>query len=1053
MKFIFKEQDYQLKAVDAVINVFKGQKRHELTRYTRDLGKLKPIGEGKGYQTTLNLGLDNKNDLLVSSDDDDLSIGFANAPIEIDDATALQNIKNIQMKSNLIVDDHLSKVLSPLDIDVEMETGTGKTYVYIRTMFELNKQYGFSKFIVVVPSIAIREGVKKSFEQTQDHFMSIYRKKARFFIYNSANLTEIDNFAKDSSIEVMIINIQAFNTRGKDGRKIYEELDEFSSRRPIDVIKKTRPILILDEPQKMGGDATKTSIGEFNPLFTLNFSATHKEKHNLVYVLDALDAYNNKLVKKIQVKAVKVDKAKGTQAFLYLDEILLRPGKNPQARLSFFYNSKSGVKSVSRICDRNDNIYDLSGPEPSSRLAVYKNNYIIDEIDYNQNVVKFLNGLELRAGEVIGDDSEDLIRRIQIRETIASHLEKEQENFHKGIKTLSLFFIDEVKKYRDYDAEDNKGEYAKVFEEEYNNAVIDFCNLLTNTDESYKDYLRKFKPEEVHKGYFSIDKKGHAIDSKEDRKTGISDDQSAYDLILKNKERLLSFDEPTRFIFSHSALREGWDNPNVFQICTLRHTKSTVQKRQEVGRGLRIAIDQNGNRQDLSVLGGDFFDINKLTVIANEDYDDFVKGLQSEIGEVLYKHPAKANAQFFLNKPIINIDTKEESKVTQEQATMIYQYLVRNDYIDYSDKLKDTFHDAVANNALAPMPTELQPYSESIIALAENIHKGGTIDIENGKKPKIVENKLNDNFNKKEFQELWNAINHKYTYRVSFDSDELIKNCIRTINKELRVSKVMYSVDVGEQKDNISQDTLNDSFKKGANSGTRKNLRTAVPTSAKYDLVHEIAQRTHLTRKTIVKILLGTRGQFQLFRDNPEEYITNISNLINGEKASVVVSHIDYNQLDDRFSNDIFNEKHSDFDSQKSFASKKAIQDYVFVDGTAKDGESNEMKFAKNLEAQKDVKVYAKMPKGFYIPTPMGKYSPDWAIVYESGGQKGVYFIAETKGSLDSMSLRKIEASKIDCADKLYNHKKGSIVNYGKVHNYEDFVNEISDFLSKQNAE
>lgn len=1053
MKFIFKEQDYQIAAVKAVTDVFAGQRYQALSQYTRDLGKLSPKDRTKGQQLTLDLGLDNKNDLLVAGNDnrDDISIGFANAPIEIDDSQALKNIQNIQMKSNLAVDNHLSKILSPLDLDVEMETGTGKTYVYIRTMFELNKLYGFSKFIVMVPSIAIREGVKKSFEQTQEHFMSIYGKKARFFIYNSANLTEIDNFAKDSSIEVMIINIQAFNTRGKDGRKIYEELDEFQSRKPIDVIKKTRPILILDEPQKMSGDATKSSIGEFNPLFTINYSATHKEKHNLVYVLDALDAYNAKLVKKIQVKAVKVDNVKGTQDFLYLEDIILRGDKDPQAKISFFRNTKQGVKPYTQLLNRQDNIYELSGFDSTSRLSVYKNNYIVDEIDYNTNTVKLLNGIVLHAGEVIGDNSEDLIRRIQIRETIASHLEKEQDNFHKGIKTLSLFFIDEVKKYRDYSQPDEKGEYAKIFEEEYKWAVVNFCNDLTNTDEEYKNYLQQFTPDQVHKGYFSIDKKGHAIDSKADRKTGLSDDQSAYDLILKNKERLLSFDEPTRFIFSHSALREGWDNPNVFQICFLRHTKSETQKRQEVGRGLRIAVDKNGNRQDATVLS-DFFGVNKLTVIANEEYESFVKGLQSEIKEVLYKHPTKADKDFFFGKPITNAETGVTSNITDAQARLIYKYLNKYEYVDDSDNLTEAFRNAVDHSTLAEMPDELKPYQSSIIELANSIHKGGTYEIENGKKPKVIENKVNQNFDRKEFKELWNSINHKYSYRVSFSSDELTNNCIQRIKKDLDVSKITYSVDVGEQKDAIAQKDIDNSFERGANSGKKEKLHISAPTSAKYDLVHEIAQRTHLTRRTIVRILVGTKEKLQLFRDNPEEYITKISNLIDDEKAAVIVRGIRYNKIEGRFDDTIFNEKHADYDSKKAFPSKKAIQNYVFVDGTAKDGESNEMKFARNLEQQENVKVYAKMPKGFYIPTPMGRYSPDWAIVYESDNEKGVYFIAETKGSLDSLSLRKIEESKIDCAKSLYN-QPSSKVNYGLVHTYDNLVTKVMDILEKHNGE
>lgn len=987
--------------------------------------------------------------LIATVDDSGYALGFANSPIQLTDAQVLENIREVQAKGNLKADNSLSKKLSPLDLDVEMETGTGKTYVYIRTMFEMNKLFGFSKFIVMVPSIAIREGVKKSFEQMQDHFMGIYGKKARYFIYNSANLSEIDTFAKSDSIQVMIINIQAFNTRGKDGRKIYEELDSFQSRRPIDVIKKTRPILILDEPQKMSGEATQQSIGEFNPLFTMNFSATHKDHHNLVYVIDAVDAYNRKLVKKIEVKGVSVKNAKGTQAYLYLDDIVLMgAGKDPKARISFYQNTSGGIKERTQLLSRGDSIYDLS-----NGLAVYKNNYTIDEIDYVSNTVKLLNGTILIAGEVQGDVSEDVLRRIQIRETIASHLEKEEENFAKGIKTLSLFFIDEVVKYRDYSKEDEKGVYARIFEEEYEQAVFDKLRDLTYNNEPYKAYLQKFTSDQVHKGYFSIDKKGRVIDSKADRKTGLSDDESAYDLILKNKERLLSFEEPTRFIFSHSALREGWDNPNVFQICTLRHTRSGIQKRQEVGRGLRIAVDKDGNRQDTSILT-DFFGVNKLTVIANESYEDFVKGIQSEIREAIYERPSKADKNFFIGKKIYNPETKQETKITPEQATLIYRYLVKNDYVDEKDHITDEFRNAVAEKTTADLPEELKPYKESVLEVVSSVYNPTAIDISNGKTPKVIENKLNANFSKKEFQEFWSYINHKYVYRVSFDSDELIKNCVESIKKDLRVSTVTYTVRKGEQRDEISKEQLDagTSFKEGANSAQTKKLNLAASTSAKYDLVQSISERTHLTRKTIAEILRKTKETLGLFRENPEEYITKVSELINTQKASVIVDHISYSELSETFDTDIFAEKHVDFDAQKCLASKKAVQDYVFVDGTAKDGESNEMKFARNLESQEDVKVYAKLPKGFYIPTPMGKYSPDWAIVYESNGQKGVYFIAETKGSLDSLSLRKIEEAKINCAKSLYN-SRSSKVSYDKVHTYQDFINDVLRILEERGAE
>lgn len=1039
MKFIFKEQDYQIQAVKAVTDVLRGQPYRKLSSYTRDEGKLiKP----KQMQLF---------DINTPLEYNDYSLGFANSPIEIDDKEVLANIQDIQTRENINFDKSLVKILSPLDIDVEMETGTGKTYVYIRTIFELNKLYGFSKFIVVVPSIAIREGVKKSFEMTQDHFMSIYQKKARFFIYNSANLAEIDTFAKSNSIQVMIINIQAFNTRGKDSRKIFEELDSFQSRKPIDVIKKTNPILILDEPQKMGGSATKKSIGEFNPLFTLNYSATHKEHHNLVYVLDAVDAFNKKLVKKIEVKAIEVKNIKGTSPFLYLSGIELMPaGKDPKARITFYQKNKDGsIKERNQLLEKGDNIYELS-----NGLQVYKNNYIVSEIDYLNNQVKLLNGTLLKSGEIQGDVSEDNIRRVQIRETIISHIEKEEENFHKGIKTLSLFFVDEVIKYRDYSKPDEKGEYARIFEEEYADVVNTMVlNNLINMDEEYKAYLRRFTPDQVHKGYFSVDKKGHAIDSKADRQTGLSDDISAYDLILKNKERLLSFDEPTRFIFSHSALREGWDNPNVFQICTLRHTQSGIQKRQEVGRGLRIAVDKNGNRQDSSVLT-DFFGVNKLTVIANEYYDEFVKSLQTEIASNTYQRPMEANSDYFAGKTVININTGEQVKLTQPLARKAYFWLAQNEYIDENNHVTDKFRDDKENGTIKPLPDDLKPFAPSIIDLISNVGTTNSISIENGLAPKVIENKLNANFNKKEFQELWNSINHKYSYRVAFDSDQLIKNCIEIIKKDLKVSKLSYTLTTGQQKDEMSKEVLEKGkgFEVQTNGSGTKVLKVPNITSAKYDLVYEICKRTSLIRKTVAKILIGTKEKLQLFRDNPEEYISNISELINAQKASVIVSHISYEPIGDKFDSDIFNEKHVDFDQNKCLPSTKAIQDYVFVDGNAKNGDSIEMKFAKNLEAQQDIKVYAKMPKGFYIPTPMGKYSPDWAIVCEEEGKRNIYFIAETKGSLDSLLLRKVEDSKITCAKKLYN-RKDSKVNYDKVTNWNDFFNDVQKLLENSNEE
>lgn len=1030
MEFIFKELQYQLDAVKAVTDVFKGQPNTKLSQYARDIGKL---SNPQGQQMRL---FGEGSDLTLATDDEDYAIGYANNPIQIDDNEALHNIQDVQERENIKRDTNLIKKLSPLDLDVEMETGTGKTYVYIRTIFELNKLYGFSKFIIMVPSIAIREGVKKSFKMTENHFYQIYQKKATYFIYNSSNLSLIDSFAKSNSIQVMIINSQAFNSSTKENRNIYKELETFQSRRPIDVIKKTNPILILDEPQKLSGKKTTESIKNFNPLFTINYSATHKEHHNLVYVLDALDAYNQKLVKKIQVKAITVSNIKGTNDYLYLEDIILQNAGNPKIRLSFYKNTKNGIKEVTETLDKGDNIYNASG-----ELTIYKNRYIIDEIDYISGTVKLLNGKYLKKGEVYGDDSQEAIRKAQIRETIKSHFDKEAENFKKGIKTLSLFFIDEVVKYRDYDRPDKKGEYARYFEEEYQAQLN--SRLISESNPAYVDYLKKYSPDQVHEGYFSIDKKtGHSIDTtKEDDENNTS----AYDLILKNKERLLSFDEPTRFIFSHSALREGWDNPNIFQICTLRNTNSEIQKRQEIGRGLRIALNQNGTRQDLSVLGKEFFDVNKLTVIANDSYDNFVRGLQEEYKQNIYERPSKADEQYFISKFIINCETGEKTQISKEQSHSIYRWLLKNDYIDDNDNVTDKFKEDLSKDSVESLPIELIPYKESIINLVSKIGTKGEIDIENGNKP-VINNSLNSNFRTKEFQELWNNINHKYSYRVSFDSNELIENCINSIKANLTsVTRLKYNVVTGQQNNQITKMDLDNknSFSQERSGSYSENIDASHSTSAKYDLIYNIAKKTNLIRKTISKILIGTKETLRFFRENPEEYINKVSELINQQKASVIVNHISYYPMEDRFESDIFNESHKDFDSNKVFESKKAIQDYVFVDGNAKNGNSIEMNFAKQLEAQKDVKVYAKLPSKFYIPTPMGKYTPDWAIVFENDKSREIYFIAETKGSLDSLELRAVEKGKINCAKSLYN-KEGSKLHYEQVTKFDDLYNSIA---------
>ena len=1058
MKFKFKIQDYQTKAVKSVIDVFKGQPYRDHVKYTRDLGirektnviKYKDaegneqIAESGSLFNAIDSELDSKEIEKGYYEDVENSDGFENADLVLSNEDILKNIQHIQSLNNINVSKSLVKHLGRCSLDVEMETGTGKTYVYIKTIFELNKKYGFSKFIIVVPSIAIREGVKKTFEITAEHFMEHYKKKARYFVYDSKHLNDLDNFSKDSNINVMIINAQAFNTRGKDSRRIYESLDEFQSRKPIDVIAANRPILILDEPQKLGkkGTATQESLKLFKPLFSLNYSATHEEHHNLIHVLDALDAYNERLVKKIEVKGFEVKNFRGTEKYLYLDEIIVSSKKPPKARIELEIKYNKSINRESRILDVGDNLYITS-----NKMEQYKENYVISEINPIDGTVTFTNGLVITKGDIIGDISEKDMRRIQIRETIASHFEKEEALFNKGIKTLSLFFIDEVAKYRVYDenGEEQNSEYAQIFEEEYTNILNDYITLL---DTPYVRYLKSIDVKDTHKGYFSIDKNTkRVVDSVGKGKSNESDDITAYDLILKNKERLLSFEEPTRFIFSHSALREGWDNPNVFQICTLKHSDSTTQKRQEVGRGLRLCVDNNGDRVDVNYPGitkDNIHDINKLTVIASESYKTFAEDLQKDIRADLYDRPKKATIEYFEGKKILIDD--EIIEIDKRQAKEIYRYLIKNDYIDEDENISEKYRNDLENNCLENLPENLIRIEEGVQKIIQSVFDENAIKnmMEDANKTKVKDNKLNDNFYKKEFQTLWNYINHKYAYTVKFESNELIKNAIKHLNENMYVSELQYTLSKAEQKDKLDVNELErgDSFKNVSSS--TKTLKHSEVSRIKYDLVGKVAEGTKLTRKTIVKILKGIEPNvFLMFKNNPEEFISKCIKLIKEQKATMIVNHITYNQIEGTYDSDIFTAEDKGKDFSKAFLAKKHIKDYVFTDGTAE--KSIERKFAEAVDEAEEVCVYAKLPKSFQIPTPVGNYSPDWAIAFHEGTVKHIFFIAETKGTMDSLNIRPIEKAKISCAKKLFNELSTSKVKYYNVNSYQELLNVMKD--------
>ncbi|GIU52329.1 DEAD/DEAH box helicase [Shewanella sairae] len=1034
MKLKFKHQAYQADSVQAVVDCFKGQLPNDsASRYKMDPGLAKQDHAGARQQS-------------AAFDEN----AFKNADIQLSAEQLLTNLHQVQRHQNIETKPSLNqfcdlkgKVLpktyqpgAALNLDIEMETGTGKTYCYVKSIFELNRQYGWSKFIIVVPSIAIREGVHKSLEITAEHFLEDYGKRARFFTYNSKQLHQLESFSSDGGINVMIINVQAFNARGKDARRIYEELDDFQSRRPIDVIKANRPVMILDEPQKMEGKKTLESFAEFNPLFIIRYSATHKTDHNKVYRLDALDAYNQKLVKKIGVRGITTKGLSGTNAYLYLENIEISPSKPPIARLEFELKLKSGaIKRIIRKMSKGDNLYDLS-----DGLEQYKDNFVISDINANTDTISFLNGTELHVGEACGDVNEAALRRMQIREAVKAHLDKEIRLFGKGIKVLSLFFIDEVAKYRDYSVEDEKGEYARVFEEEYNNLVLEYMPLATeHGDTPYAKYLKRDAATQVHKGYFSIDKKSkRLIDPKfavRGDDAGLANDENAtaaYDLILKDKERLLSFEEPTRFIFSHSALREGWDNPNVFVICMLKHSDNTISRRQEVGRGLRLAVDQTGERIDHPSI---VHEVNQLTVVASESYKDFVSGLQRDISESLSGRPKVADEKYFTGKFFATTDGDVE--VTADLAKLIYRYLLKNDYSDDNDRITDEYHQAKRDDQLASLPDALQPYAEQVFQLIDSVYSSAQLpEISDDRKAKL--NSLNQNFDKKEFQELWARINHKAIYNVEFDSQELIKNAIPVLDDKLRVERLQFDIVRGEQVDNVDAEQVKSGQSFKIKESETPEYTASINSSVTYDLLGKVAEDTKLKRHTIAQILAGIGAHvFEQFQHNPEDFIARAVTLINEQKAAMVIEHLAYDTLEDKFNTDIFTVNQKQDFSNAGDPLERHIYDYVVTDS------KTERKFVQELDTAKDkISVYAKLPSGFFIPTPVGNYNPDWAIAFVEGSVKHVYFVAETKGSMQSMQLKGTELAKIDCAKRFFetvNEKFAKDkVKYDVVVNYDD---------------
>ncbi len=1039
MKLQFKEQDFQVQAVGAVVDCFKGQplktNRFTLERSKDLLKKAKQVAAGITQTEAF------ENEVLED-------IGYRNSSIQVSENQLLKNIQEVQKSNDLHESQKIERpsgVKLGYNLTIEMETGTGKTYTYIRTMYELQRKYGWSKFIIIVPSIAIREGVFKSFEVTQDHFQELFGHKINPFIYNSSKPQDIENFASDSRISVMIINTQAFNARGKDARRIYQELDQFGTRKPIEIISQTNPILIIDEPQSVDGKKTLESMQDFSPLFTIRYSATHKVDYNKIYRLDALDAYNKRLVKKIQVKGINLKGSTGTTGYLYLEQISLSTSKPPFAVIEYEKRSTSGSISKKREkVEEGFNLYENSGNMPA-----YKNQTITEINGYLNKIV--IGGQDIYPGDILNDKDENAFRRVQIRECIMSHLQKERQLYKKGIKVLSLFFIDSVEKYRvyDVDGEEALGEYARIFEEEYNKVRNEFLDLfhqdyndyLRETDPgnvhkgymptNYEDYLKRDNAENVHQGYFSIDKKNRLTDPTVKRGSEDSEDITAYDLIMKDKERLLSFKEPTRFIFSHSALKEGWDNPNVFQICALKNpeTGSLTRRRQEVGRGMRLCVNKNGTRLDFETVGDQVHEINKLTVIASESYEAFAKGLQKEIAETLKDRPQKAEVEYFVGKIITN-EKDEEHRLTEVESKQLNKFLYKHDVIDEEDRITQIGRELIEKNDV-PLPEELKPYQESVTKLLKSVYTGEEFKPEDERQTVVLN--TNKNFHKKEFQELWEKINLKTIYEVKFDTTKLIDDSKILINAQLNIGDRVYEVKTGELQDGTKKEMEEGNLVRESNREYLK-LKNDLYTNTLYDIVGEIEVHTNLTRKTIVAILKAIKEEkFLLLRKNPEEFISKCSKLINEVKASLIINNIVYHKTEERhdaktvFTNDKSTLRDSDL-------LKKHIYDFLTSDSKV---ESN---FAKALETSTEVVVYAKLPKSFTISTPVANYSPDWAIVFDKDKVKQIYFVAETKGSDSDMDLREIEKLKIHCATEHFKVISGSRVKFEKVSSYEKLM-------------
>ncbi len=943
---------------------------------------------------------------------------FANAPLALGEETLLANLRARQDRESLPQSGALWRGAGeawPVNLDVEMETGTGKTYVYTQTAFELHKRYGWAKFVIVVPTVAIREGVKASLEATAGHFFDKYGVRAQVAVYDSRQQGCLSAFANADGLNILIINIQAFNARGEASRRIRLRQDEAGSSSPLELLAACRPILILDEPQKMEGRATTEAFKEFNPLFALRYSATHKTRHDLVYRLDALDAYNKKLVKKIEVTGLRVRNLTEQSGYLYLVGVEPQRVGGPKARLEFERRrvEDGAVRRETRLLGRTENLFARSGG-----MAQYAQGYVIQELaaDEEGGWVRFANGLTLEAGDVVGETAADALREIQVREAVRAHLQKEAANLPKGIKTLSLFFIDHVADYRVYGQEDGRGPLARLFERVYREEA-DRCLDDLAWPQRHKDYLRGIRAEETHAGYFSQDKKSNrAVDrsEKEVEKSGGED----YDLILKDKASLLSLKDTerarVRFLFSHSALREGWDNPNVFVICLFKHTDNAVSRRQEVGRGLRLCVTQDGARWAT----GDTHDVNRLTVVTDEACSEFVKGLQREFAEAIKGRPFAIAANFLTGRKLAT-PSGLPMEIEGKQSQKVYNWLFNNDYLDADDALNEAFRkDRAAGTLAEGFPRELEAMREGILSILDELAAGRRIRIENGRGRKRLEVNR-ENLDKPGFQELWGKLRRKTVCRVRIDTPRLIESCVAALNSTEtgpRVPKPTVVIEKVSQKGRLSAAAV----RGGEAFGGRQSSSEALASggTVAYDLVGELAdpRRTGLTRRTLAAILRRLEPAVRaLYAVNPEAFIAEVARIINTEKLRQVLGTIAYRPTDERYGDDFFAEEAPALPAERCDEAERLSRHlYPWLDSDSQ----VERKFAKDADGAAEVEAFVKLPAAYRIPLPNGEtYNPDWAVAFRKGSVRHVCVLAETKGSSDDWDLRGNESLRKTCAE------------------------------------